>query len=153
MGGNPSTQVATWKFNASATARALAPKWAANTTVAAGDALLVVDTTSSPSPRLLLFVYPTGATTGTSAPTFTGTGTDGNKSDVVGYRLGGGASNGMAVTNEDPTSLVRGGDASVQSAAIGPNFGSEPVPMGDPSLYYVVSTNGGTSPVSVRAWL
>lgn len=141
-----SSQVASWRFATSATARALAPRWAAGATATSGDALLVVDTTTS---QRRLYVYTATGTAGATVPTFTGPGTDGVS--AVGFALGGGASNGMALVNEDGTNYVRIGNPNVQNAGVPPGLGY-PMPAGDPSLVYVVAA-AGTPVVSVAAWL
>jgi len=152
VGQTLSAQIASWQFATSSAPRALAPLWSASSSVLAGDARTVVDATTGAK---RLYVYPSATTTGTTAPTFAGrTGTDGSQTNVIGYALGQGFGNGCNATNEDPANnIVRGGDVNAQAAAIMPNGGSRPLPVGDPSTYYVVATGSATSQVSVEGYL
>jgi hypothetical protein len=149
LGQVPSAQTPSWQFAASSTARALAPLWSATASVLAGDARLVIDGNGSRR----LYVYPSATTTGSAAPTFNGTGTDGSQSNVLGYAMGGGASNGINVENTSGSLVVWGGDnLAALNASLMPNGGARGLPIVDPSRYFVTAPSG--SPVvSVEAYL
>jgi hypothetical protein len=149
VGQTLSAQSVSWLVTASGTKRALAPAWSASATVSANDARLVV--TSDGIRRI--YVYPTGATTGSTAPTAVGTGlTDGTAINVVGYALGvAGFSNGISVQNTDTSLTAYGGDVGAQNAPLLPNGGARGVLLSDPSLYYVVAPSGGPV-LGVEGW-